>query len=356
MRLEMTALSSQSFSLCRIKSLLHHIEFSYMESKHLPVNQFICSPPFIVGGYEWILLFYPHGHPEKEYKGTHVSLYLTLTSETKEVHAEYFFYLVDNRGKYISLHAPKVHTFSSPSDNCSTWGYNRFISRDKLEARFCKDGMLVIACSISVVSAPAGIDDCSDGLCKDIEKLWERGEGFDVTFEVEEEKISAHKFMLAARSPVFEAELYGDMAEAKSSCIKIKDMKAEVFNALLRFVYTDYYEHIEKVLAIELVQDLFVATDRYALEKLKVQCQQRLWVALSVDTVLSTLIIAERHSSAWLKEKCLEFASKPENFTQLALTEEYVQMVQSFPSLLIELSQKMQGSSGSKKQRISLYL
>ncbi|KAJ3685876.1 hypothetical protein LUZ61_015040 [Rhynchospora tenuis] len=337
MRLEMKAMSSQSFSLSRIKSLLHHIEFNYLESKHLPVDQFICSPPFSVGGYEWSLLFYPHGHSDNENKGNHVSLYLTLMSETKEVHAEHFFYVVDNRGKYIPLYAPAVDTFSSPSDNCSTWGYQKFTSRDKLEARYCKDGMFVIACGISVVSAPAGIDDCSNDMYDDIEKLWERGERFDVTFEVEEERIPAHRFMLAAQSPVFEAELYGPMAEAKSSCIKIKDMKAEVFNALLRFVYTDCCEPFEKVLSIELVQDLFIAADRYALEKLKVQCQQRLWVTLSVDTVLSTLIIAEQHSSAWLKEKCLEFASKPENFTELALTEEYAQMVQSFPSLLIEL-------------------
>ncbi|KAJ3685874.1 hypothetical protein LUZ61_015038 [Rhynchospora tenuis] len=272
----------------------------------------------------------------------------------KEVHAEYSFLVLDktgSTGKYFPLQKHIVQNFSYNPYAYSCKGCS--ISTDKLEAEFCKDGMLIIYVSIKVLSAPSEIVDQSSWLRDDIKKLWEREERFDVSFDVEGERISAHKFMLAAKSPVFEAELYGPMTEAKSSCIKIKDMKAEVFNAILRFVYTDNYEHIEKVLSIELVQDLFVAADRYALEKLKVLCQQRLWVALSIDTVLSTLIVAERHSSAWLKEKCLEFASMPENFTELALTEEYAQMVQSFPSLLIELRQKIRGSSGSKKRRIS---
>ncbi|KAJ4788488.1 BTB/POZ and MATH domain-containing protein 2 [Rhynchospora pubera] len=339
--------TSQSHSLVGlIKSSSNHIEFNYSESKHLPVNEFVTSPCICVGGYNWALEFFPRGlDSDEENKGTHVFLFLNLLSEMKDVSAEYSFNILDKTGKYLPLLKPIVQIFSSNSNSSESKGCS--ISRDKLEARFCKDGMLVISFSIKVLSAPSEFLDQSSWLHHDVKKLWDRGERFDVTFEVEGEKISAHRFMLAARSPVFETELYGPMAEAKSSCIKIKDMKAEVFDALLRFVYTDNYDNFEKVLSIELVQDLFLAADRYALEKLKVLCQQRLWGALSVDTVLSTLIVAERLSSAWLKEKCLEFASMPENFTELALTEEYVQMVQSFPSLLIELRQQIQGSSGS---------
>jgi speckle-type POZ protein len=69
-------------------------------------------------------------------------------------------------------------------------------------------------------------------------------------------------------------------------------------------------------------------------------------MTLSIDTVLTNLILAEQYSSACLKEKCLEFASKLENFTQLTLTEGYVHMMQSFPSLLFELRQKVNISSG----------
>ncbi|KAJ3685868.1 hypothetical protein LUZ61_015032 [Rhynchospora tenuis] len=351
----------QSRSLAIINSSTHHIEFNYSKLKHVTVGQYISSPPFCVGGYDWALNFYPHGsNSDKEKEGTHVSIFLELLSEAKEVNAEFAFKVLDKTGKPTFVIGPIVRTFSShPNDGWRSLGYRDFISMDKLEAHFCKECILVISFSIRVLSSPSEMYDCSGGLCDDIKKLWGKLDSFDVTFEVEGEKINAHKFILAARSPVFKAELFGSMKEAKSSCIKIHDMKFKVFMSLLRFIYTDDYEDraLKCHLSDKLVQDLFVAADRYALEKLKVQCQQRLWVSISIDTVLTTLILAERHSCAWLKEKCLEFASKSDNLTQLSVTEEYVQMMQSFPSLLVELRQKVKDSSDSmnvgKKQRTS---
>ncbi|KAJ4788484.1 BTB/POZ/MATH-domain protein [Rhynchospora pubera] len=342
--------SLESQSLAAIKSLAHHIEieFNYSKSKHLPVGQYISSPPFSVKGYEWALHFYPQGNSLAKSNGTHVSLFLKYLSNIKEVQAEFSLNILHKNGEHFSTRNPLVYnnTFKChPSSD--DWGTSKFIPRVELENLFCKDGLVIISCKIMVVSAPAGVDDSTNGLCHDIEKLWGRGERFDVTFEVEEERIYAHKFMLAARSPVFEAELYGSMKEAKSSNIKIKDIKAEVFKALLRFIYTDKFDdgELKRGLSDELVQDLFAAADRYALEKLKMQCEKRLHVYLSIDTVLTTLTLAEQHNSAWLKEKCLQFASNSKNFTQLALTEEYVQMMQVFPSLLVELRQKVKDSS-----------
>ncbi|KAJ3685875.1 hypothetical protein LUZ61_015039 [Rhynchospora tenuis] len=350
--------SLESQSLASMKRSSHNIqiEFNYSESKHLPVGQYISSPTFSVEGHDWALLFYPHGDLREENKGTHISLFLKLLSEMKEVQAKFYFNIRDKMGRYSTIHNHLVHTFTSHPSN-SDCGFSKCYSTDELETQFCTYGMFVISLNISIVSAVREIDDCSGGLCEDIKTLWRRGERFDVTFQVGGERISAHRFMLAARSPVFGAELYGPMIEAESSCIEIEDLKAEVFKALLRFIYTDNFEDYELKcrLSVELVQDLFVAADRYALEKLKMQCQKRLWVALSVDTVLTTLILAERHSSAWLKEKCLEFASKSENFTQLAVTEEYLQIMQSFPSLFVELRHKVKDLSVNnvaKKQKI----
>ena len=53
------------------------------------------------------------------------------------------------------------------------------------------------------------------------------------------ESFAAHKLILATRSPVFMAQFYGQMMEKSSHRVEVKDMEAAVFNALLRFIYTD---------------------------------------------------------------------------------------------------------------------
>lgn len=83
-------------------------------------------------------------------------------------------------------------------------------------------------------------------------------------------------------------------------------MKADVFNAMIHFMYTDQISRDRSsdlsLLSVERVQDLFVAADRYAPEKLKAVCELLLTEKLSADTVAQTLSLADRHDSAWLKE------------------------------------------------------
>ncbi|KAF3333782.1 BTB/POZ and MATH domain-containing protein 1-like protein [Carex littledalei] len=180
-----------------------------------------------------------------------------------------------------------------------------------------------------------------------MEKLLNMSDKFDVTFEVLGKKIPAHRLIMAARSPVFAAELFGSVSEVDMKCIRIEEMKADVFRAMFRFMYTDQIPSgrsgdLSKLsFELELVQDLFVAADRYALEKLKKICEEILCNNLSVETVSTTLLLADRHNCPRLKETCLRFASKPENFMQLALTEEYLHMIQASPSLLVELREKV---------------
>lgn len=63
-------------------------------------------------------------------------------------------------------------------------------------------------------------------------------ETVDVTFSVGDQLFHAHRFMLAARSPVFRAELFGPLEEnATGRHIKIHDMEPTIFRALLRFIF-----------------------------------------------------------------------------------------------------------------------
>ena len=53
--------------------------------------------------------------------------------------------------------------------------------------------------------------------------------------------------------------------------------------------------------------DLLAAADKYALERLKIMCEEALCNNLSVENVSEVLILADRHSAEQLKAKAIEF-------------------------------------------------
>ncbi|KAJ3686143.1 hypothetical protein LUZ61_015307 [Rhynchospora tenuis] len=161
----------------------------------------------------------------------------------------------------------------------------------------------------------------------------------DVNFDVEGEIISAHRVILGARSRVFKAELFGHMAEAKSECIRIEDMKPEVFRALIHFIYNGSFDNERDTQHATFVMTLHIlaAADRYAVEGLIVKCVGYLIKNLSSDTVMDVLLFAEQHTFTELKEACLIFASKLNNFADIVFTDGYIQLAQAEPSLLEEL-------------------
>ncbi|KAJ1700470.1 hypothetical protein LUZ63_000249 [Rhynchospora breviuscula] len=83
-----------------------------------------------------------------------------------------------------------------------------------------------------------------------------------------------------------------------------------------------------------MTQHLFVAADRYALDGLKILCEDRLLRDISMDNAISTLALAEEFDLEELKDMCLSFISEPLNLVLLSVKVEYVQLIQRYPSLL----------------------
>ena len=115
-------------------------------------------------------------------------------------------------------------------------GYKRFFKRTALEASdYLKDDCLSINCSVGIVrSHTEGPKACairvpSSNIGQHFGQLLERGEGTDISFEVDGEIFSAHKLVLAARSPVFRAQLFGPMKDRDMQRIKVEDMQPAVF-------------------------------------------------------------------------------------------------------------------------------
>jgi len=93
-----------------------------------------------------------------------------------------------------------------------------------------------------------------------------------------------------------------EMEERKQNRVEIADVDHEVLREMLRFIYTGRATSLDKM-----ADDLLAAADKYALERLKVMCEEALCTNLSIDNVADTLILADLHSADQLKAQAIEF-------------------------------------------------
>ena len=77
-------------------------------------------------------------------------------------------------------------------------------------------------------------------------------------------EIGACRAILAARSAVFKAMLYGGMQESTSNRIVLQDIKSEAMHAVLRYIHT---EDIDSTAALTAV-DVYKAANFFILPKL----------------------------------------------------------------------------------------
>lgn len=100
---------------------------------------------------------------------------------------------------------------------------------------YLKDDCLSVSCCVGVVKSYTegpktySIPVPPSDIGKQFGKLLEGGRFTDVNFEVDGERFAAHKLVLATRSPVFKAQLFGPLKDHNTQCIKVEDMEVPVF-------------------------------------------------------------------------------------------------------------------------------
>jgi speckle-type POZ protein len=311
----------------------------------------VASLPLSVEGHNWFLRYYPNGHSQDR--------------------AAYIYLLLDSvDGKYVTAEAADIDVldeFDTPtradlgtmlqtnlSQNSSYLGYH--IHREKLEQSGCIIGdCLSIKCDLTlkqdireetfgnqfVVVPPTDLH-------RHFGNLLESMVGADVTFHVGGEKFLAHRFVLAARSSVFNAELLGAMKEDVGSPIVIHEMEPDVFRHLLHFIYTDSLPVLEMARSkggarpgVAMAGHLLVAADRYNIERLKLICEHKLCKHIDANMVATTLALAEQHNCNGLKEACLQFLSYPSTLEAMMVSDGYEHLRIACPSALKELNARL---------------
>ncbi|XP_052137414.1 BTB/POZ and MATH domain-containing protein 1-like, partial [Oryza glaberrima] len=164
------------------------------------------------------------------------------------------------------------------------------------------------------------------------------GHGADITVQVGDETFAAHRCVLAARSPVFMAELFGPMSQNSKETIRVHDMEPRVFEAMLHFIYNDSLPEVDDDEVVAMAQHLLVAADRYGMERLKLICEDTLCSHVDASTAGTTLTLAEQHHCEGLKEACFKFMADPGNLKVVMKTDGYLHLTRSCSYVLKKLA------------------
>lgn len=247
------------------------------------------------------------------------------------------------------------------------------------------DDQLTILCQIDVFETKCWSSKLTElnwdiplsRLADDLGHLYESKEMSDLTIHVNGTDLRAHKIILAARCPVFKKMFNVDMKENNLNRVEVLDVEPEVFDEMLRFIYTgrssleevkgeksdkiaadktvnestaptvedqnknkeqEDHHQVEEITATNkqhLAAELLKACEKYQLDRLKWICQKALYESVTADSVAEIIILADLYNATLLKWRAIRFANV--NIDKVVKTDGWKRLAQQKPNLLSEI-------------------
>nr|CAH0109774.1 unnamed protein product [Daphnia galeata] len=185
---------------------------------------------------------------------------------------------------------------------------------------------------------PGFLKEGSQNVINHLLNLWKTKALADVEFHCNGTSIKAHTLILASGSPVLAAMFKNDFKENQDKVVNIEDIKANIFENLLQYIYTGKADLENEV---EDVTELLVAADKYGVETLKEECALYLSQDLKVENAARYLVFAHLHNSSMLHESTLQFMSK--NAKAVCSRKDWMDIIKSYPELCFQATQLMVG-------------
>jgi speckle-type POZ protein len=144
--------------------------------------------------------------------------------------------------------------------------------------------------------------------------------------------------ILASGSPVLAAMFENDFEEKRKRIANITDIRSNIFENLLRYIYTG---EVALETEVEDVTELLIAAEKYAVETLKEECALYLSRDLKVENAARYLVLAHLHNSTMLHEATLQFMS--ENAKAVCARKDWMDIIKNYPELCFQATQLMVG-------------
>jgi speckle-type POZ protein len=193
------------------------------------------------------------------------------------------------------------------------------------------DGSLTFCCKIlthvkqetkSSADPPVLAIDCSGGLASHLDGLFNNMQFSDVKFNIGGREFPAHKNILSARSQYFAAMFQHPMKEQSTNQVKIEDIEPEVFDQLLRFIYTGRVP-LDKLQTT--AAGLFIVADKYLMDELKMECENYLLSQMSPDNCVVLLLHGDLQNPTEYLKKAAKFFRR--NSSQVMATDKWKKMI-----------------------------
>lgn len=131
--------------------------------------------------------------------------------------------------------------------------------------------------------------------------MFDRKKDTDVTLKISLDTISANKWILSARSPVFAAMFENEMEEKKTGVVNITDCDLETFNAFLLYIYSGEVEFQKCDVFL-----LYKVADKYRVPELMTICVDFMIRKLSVENICETFVFGNQFN----ENKLLAYAQR----------------------------------------------
>ncbi|KAL6659214.1 hypothetical protein ACP70R_003254 [Stipagrostis hirtigluma subsp. patula] len=314
------------------------------------------SAVFSAAGYEWCIHYKLFAAGDVE----HVGFFLQLVTRGARATASFDFSLLDITAcqpPWPLVTMPPVE-FDGDDPNKNLHGHTMpmsVLTEAPGSGYIDMADSFAIECTVTVIpetptassaTAPQVKVPPSD-MMEQLGKMYATKDGADVTYCVMGELFHAHKAILAMRSPVFKAELYGGMMESIAELIEVQDMRPDVFEALLQYIYTDALPATELGRQegddgrSEMMRHLLVGADRYGVERLKLLCEQALCDIIHAKNVAQMLAFANDHQCDTLKDACIWFMATIGMMDEVVVSEGYAQLRSTRPMILVQVLEKL---------------
>ncbi|PUZ66099.1 hypothetical protein GQ55_3G279400 [Panicum hallii var. hallii] len=143
----------------------------------------------------------------------------------------------------------------------------------------------------------------------------------DVTFLVEGKRFYAHRIALLASSDAFRAMFDGGYREKDARDIEIPNIRWDVFELMMRFIYTGSVQ-----VTSEIAQDVLRAADQYLLEGLKRLCEYTIAKDVNLDNVSDMYDLSEAFHAVSLRHTCILYIL--EHFNKICTRAGSAQLIQ----------------------------